>query len=59
MNIFKRTKNNLEYAKWKRVRNKSLEEAIKCLYDEDDTEFRYWVSKFNLATKKCIDIDIK
>ena len=58
MNIFKRVKNNVEYAKWRKIREKSLAEATLRLFDEDDTEFKYWVAKHNLAVKKCNEIDI-
>ena len=58
MNICKKVKNNIEYAKWRRIREKSLAEAGKRLFDEDDTEFKYWAARYQLALKKCMEIDI-
>lgn len=58
MKILKRVKNNLEYAKWRKIRKEALEEMTKHQHDADDTEFKYWAHLELLAMKKCIEIDI-
>lgn len=58
MTVFTRVKNNIEYAKYRRLKGKALVEVTKHQSDLDDTEFKYWMSVFVYATKKCEDIPL-
>ena len=57
-NMFNRVKNNMEYAKWRKIRVESEKEMKKHLFDDDTTEYKYWAARYSLALKKCIELDI-
>lgn len=42
MNIITKIKNNVEYAHWRKIRDKSLFEMEKHESDKDDTEWKRW-----------------
>ena len=57
-NILNKVKNNVEYAKWRKIRVESEKEMQKHLNDEDQTEFNFWTAQYMLAAKKCREIEI-
>ena len=57
-NMFNKVKNNIEYAKWRKIRVESEKEMQKHLNDDDQTEFKFWLAQYSLAVKKCKEIDI-
>lgn len=57
-NIFNKVKNNMEYAKWRKIRKDSLKKMKEHQNDEDDSEFKYWAHTNLYATKKCMEIEI-
>lgn len=59
MKIQKKIVNNMNYTKWMAIRKKSEKMINKHINDEDDIKFRYWLSLNILATKKCMEIDIR
>ena len=59
MNIFIRIKNNLEYAYYRKLRDKALIEMEKHEKDADDSEWRKWAIIGLDSLKKCDTINIK
>ena len=57
-NIFKKVRNNMEYNKWMKIKEEALLKAAEHSNDEDDIEFRYWVTRYLMASDKCYSIDI-
>lgn len=58
MNIFRKVKNNVEYYKWSKIREKSFKKAEEHMDDEDDRIFRYYAARLDLALMKCEEIEI-
>ena len=59
MNIFTKTKNNLLYANYSRLADKSLSKMEEHIRDEDSREFKKWAQKCLKYSVKCIEIPIK
>ena len=57
-NIFKKVRNNMEYNKWMKIKEEALLKANEHSMDEDDTEFRFWNTRYLMASNKCFNIDI-
>ena len=57
MNIFTRIRNNIEYAYYRKLWDKSISEMIK--HCEDDLAFRKWAEISFECWKKCHEIQIK
>lgn len=58
MKLYNKVKNNLEYAKWRKIRVESEKEMMKHKDDDDQTEFKFWMAQYSLALKKCREIEI-
>lgn len=58
MNIVVRTKNNLEYAKCRRRRQKAYKEMLKHINDIDDSEYKKWARIHFENTRRCIEIPL-
>ncbi len=57
-NIFRKVKNNVEYYKWMQIRKEALDKANEHMFDDDQTEFIFWMRRHTLACQKCNEIDI-
>jgi hypothetical protein len=57
-NMFNKVKNNMEYAKWRKIRVESEKMMQQHINDEDQTEFKFWCAQYSLALKKCREIEI-
>ena len=58
MNIFTKTKKDIQYAYYRKQREKAFNETKKHLADADDTEFRYWNNEYLKYCKKCLELPI-
>lgn len=58
MNIIEKVKNMIEYAHCRREMKKSIKNAEKHVNDEDSSIFNYWVMRFCLVTKRCLEIKL-
>ena len=57
-NILNKVKNNMEYAKWRKIREESEKMMQQHMNDDDQTEFKFWCAQYALALKKCREIEI-
>ena len=56
--MFNKVKNNMEYAKWRKIRMESEKMMQQHMNDDDQTEFKFWCAQYALALKKCREIEI-
>lgn len=56
MNIITKIKNNIEYAYYRRLREKAVIEAGKNM--NNDLEFTKWVDIHRICVKKCLEIPL-
>lgn len=56
LNIFTKVINNIERAKYRKIRKVSLMGMEKHYHDEDPTMFMYWAMKYERAVAKYINI---
>ncbi len=59
MNIFKKVKNNLKYAHYRKLSNKAIVKMEKHKNDADDTEWRKWAAIELRCLQKCLSIPTK
>lgn len=58
MKLYNKIKNNIEYAKWAKLRNEALENMKEHMHDDDQIDYNYWFKQYRIAVKKCNEIEI-
>lgn len=58
MNIITKIKNNVEYAHWRKIRDKALFEMEKHESDKGSTEWKRWAYLELKALRKCDEIPL-